>query len=506
MLSAQVEYQIKVLNFQADNGFQHKSKKVGLEMIEHLGEINDWEVITSVDTTDITMKNLNRFDVIVFNNNCGNAGPIFSKAQQEVLQNYINNGGGFVGIHCAGAIWEEGGGFQNWYEKLVGTRLVAHPKVQRAKLIIENKNHIATSHLPNEWVITDEWHTFSSNPRNDVNVLMSLDESSYVGESKMGGDHPFTWCQYYDGGRSFFTSLGHTVEIYSDKNYQKLIEGGIIWASGLSEENLKLPVLEGLIVDLNADYGITLESGDRISSWKNNVENSIIKSFNKQDQGRKELGSGMPRLELNIAALNGHNAVVFHRQELINENEDAFDHLITGSGYTWFSIMSVYEQVSGKPGVNSFFGNLRNTNVDKQGHYEGFWAGLSDDNQVWMGSRNAIEGGLWNDNNPHVLNHQPLETNTYYLVIGRMGDGVNKVQIELFINSITAVAKKMFPINQNANSSKMVIGQERDATNHPGFESFDGEIARFLIYERPLSNNELKKTIEYLMKTYNIKK
>ena len=356
-----------MLNFQADNGFQHESKKVGLKMIEDLGLANNWQVITAIDTAYITPKNLQLFDVVVFNNNCGNKGPIFSKSQHLALQNYIRNGGGFVGIHCAGAIWKEDDEFQGWYEQLIGTRLEKHPKVQKAKLIVENNSHISTSHLPEEWLLTDEWHAFSHNPRNKVNVLLSLDENSYEGTPKMGGDHPFTWYQYFDGGRSFFTSLGHTVDIYADENYRKLVKGGILWASGVVDEKLKLPISKGLMVDLNADEGITLENGSKVSSWKNSVKNNAVTSFDKQDLGRKELDSGMPRLKFNVPELNGHNSMVFHRQELLNEKEDALDHLITGSGYTWFSIMSVYKRVKGKPGVNSFFGNLRNTNVDKQG-------------------------------------------------------------------------------------------------------------------------------------------
>nr|WP_252726819.1 ThuA domain-containing protein [Polaribacter vadi] len=500
------QHKIKVLNFQADNGFQHKSKEVGLQMIEDMGKINHWQVVTSKDTAYITTKNLESFDVIVFNNNCGNKGAIFSKVQYEALQNYIRSGGGFVGIHCAGAIWKEDKEFQDWYENLIGTRLEKHPKVQKAKLFVENQNHVATSHLPKEWLITDEWHTFSYNPREKVNVLLSLDENSYEGTPKMGGDHPFTWYQYYDGGRSFFTSLGHTVEIYRNPNYQKLVEGGIIWASGKREKELVLPVQNGLMVDLNPDEGITLEKGNRVSSWKNSVKNNVVQSFDKQNKGRKIPGSGMPRLKMNVAELNGHNSVVFHRQELINHQEDAFDHLTTGSGYTWFAVISVYEQVLGKPGVNSFFGNLRNTNIDKQGNYEGFWAGLSDTNQIWMGARNALGKGLWNQNSPHVLNPEKLETSRYYLVMGRMEAGTDKSKMELFINSVTPIAEDVFPINTKANPSKMAIGQERNATNHPGHESFDGEIARFLIYKKPLLNDEFKSVKKYLMNTYNIKK
>ncbi len=79
-----------------------------------------------------------------------------------------------------------------------------------------------------------------------------------------------------------------------------------------------------------------------------------------------------------------------------------------------------------------------------------------------------------------------------------------EVQIELFINSPQATASKPFSVNPAANSSKRAIGQERDATNHPGAESFDGELARFLIFERPLTDEELRQTVDSLKKMYSI--
>lgn len=497
--------QLKVLNFSADNGYVHKSKETGVSLIDSLGIAYNWKVVTTDKPAFFTLKNLLSFHVIIFNNTCGNKGRIFSSDQQQVLQQFIRKGGGFVGIHCAGALWHEGGEFQKWYEALIGTRLVDHPKVQQAKLVVENANHESTAHLPLEWVLTDEWHRFSDNPRDRVNVLISLDESSYEGEKKMNGDHPFIWYQYVDGGRSFFTSLGHTEEIFKDENYQKLLYGAITWAAGKSLEAIEVPVQKGLILDLNADEGVQIENGNKVSSWKNKVTGNAVRLFIKQDKGREVEGSGRPRLKLSEPKLNGHNSIVFHRQELINHQEDAFDHLTTGSGYTWFTIMAAYEQVKGKPGVNSFFGNLRNTNVDKQGQYEGFWAGLSDENHVWASARNGLEKGLWNKNSPHVLAPKPMTTSKYYLVMGRMGKGKEDVPIELFVNSATPVVRDMFPVNPEANPSKMAIGQERDATNHPGHESFDGEIARFLIYERPLSDEEMKTVIKHLISNYNIK-
>ena len=267
--------------------------------------------------------------------------------------------------------------------------------------------------------------------------------------------------------------------------------------SSKSHPNVKTEVIqEGLILDLDADRGVKVVDG-RVVSWTNQVD-WRVKAFVATRDANHEKGTGHPTLKENVAAICGHNTVVFRRHELINSDEDAFDHLITGSGYTWFAVMSVYPQISGLKDVNSFFGNLKNG-----GKYEGFWAGLKDNNTLWMGSRNGITFGRWDENNPQVLGPK-LRENRYYIIAGRMGAGTVNVTIELIVNEPKPVASKPFPVNPQANSSKMAIGQERDATNHPGHESFDGEFARFLIWDRPLSSQEFDKTLSWLRETYGI--
>jgi hypothetical protein len=258
-------------------------------------------------------------------------------------------------------------------------------------------------------------------------------------------------------------------------------------------------VTEELILDLDADKGVEVEDGDRVVKWTNQIASFSARDFVKQDDGRKQPGSGRPTLRKSMTAIGGHNTLVFRRQELVNHDEDAFDHLLTGHGYTWIAVMSVYEQMVQLKDVNSFFGNLKNG-----GMYEGIWGNLTDDNRVWIGSRNAVTFGRWDHNNPMVLATKPLKENQYYVVAGRMGAGTGDVQIELFINEPHAAASRRFPVNPAANSSKLAIGQERDATNHPGKESFDGELVRFLVYQRPLSDDELRQTIEFLKRTYAI--
>lgn len=358
---------LKVLDFQADNGFKHPSMPEALHLVERLGEKNHWEVVSTRDASSLTKFDLGSFDVVIFNNNCGNKGPVMNPKEQAAFQKYIQNGGGFLGVHCAGAILREGAPFQSWYEGLLGTRMVDHPKVQQARLVVEDRSHPATSHLPEEWIVIDEFHRYGSNPREKVNVLISVDEDSYQGTQKMGGDHPFVWYHEYDGGRSFFTSLGHTKEVYRNPKFEKLIEGAIFWTAEAEDvktdeassvnHTAKLPISQGLFLDLNANTGVDLEDGKRVKAWHNQVEGNAADVFVKQDKGRKKAGSGRPTLRKNVAEIGGHNTLVFEEQELVNMDENAFDHMVTGKGYTWISVMSVYQQNVGKKDVNSFFGN-----------------------------------------------------------------------------------------------------------------------------------------------------
>jgi hypothetical protein len=255
----------------------------------------------------------------------------------------------------------------------------------------------------------------------------------------------------------------------------------------------------GLILDLDADKDVVVEAGDRVVKWTNQVGSCPARHFVKQDEGRKVPGSGRPTLRRSAAAVGGHNTLVFRRQELVNHDEDAFDHLLTGNGYTWLAVIRVYQQVVQLKDVNSFFGNLRNG-----GMYEGIWGNLTDDNRVWIGSRNGVTFGRWDPNNPMVLAPAPLQEDRFYVVAGRMGAGTGEVPIELFIDEPPAVASQPFPVNPDADSSKLVIGQERDAVNHPGAESFDGELARFLMYEQPLTDTELQQSMRALKRKYSI--
>jgi type 1 glutamine amidotransferase len=60
----------------------------------------------------------------------------------------------------------------------------------------------------------------------NVTVLLTIDESSYKG-GKNGQHHPMAWFHRYDGGKAFYTELGHTNESFAEPLFLKHLLGGI---------------------------------------------------------------------------------------------------------------------------------------------------------------------------------------------------------------------------------------------------------------------------------------
>jgi len=241
----------------------------------------------------------------------------------------------------------------------------------------------------------------------------------------------------------------------------------------------------GLMVNLDAAKGVTLDAQGRATAWANQAGPAETRAFVGQPIGRAEPTSGLP-----TPVAGAVPSLSFRQQELVCHDESAFDGLIRGDGCTWVAVIKVYPQRVGLKDVNSFFGNLRNGQK-----YEGLWGCLDDDNTVWWGARNGLTFGRFDVNNPKLVGPKLAEGRFHFLA-GRLGAGQGELSAELFVNDLKACATARFPVNPKADSSKLAVGQERDAIQHPGKESFDGEIARFLLWNRPLTDAELKAVFE----------
>ncbi|KAF2510125.1 ThuA domain-containing protein [Flavobacterium zhairuonense] len=213
----------KVLIFSKTNGFRHESIPAGIAAIKKLGSENNFLVDATEDSLAINSKNLKKYQAVIF---LSASGHVLGDEQKLALQQYIEKGNGFVGIHSATNCEPD----WDWYTKMIGGIFEGHPEPQNAKLIVVDHKHPSTKHLPEIWERKDEWYNFKYlNP--NVKVLIKIDESSYNG-GKHGNNHPLAWYDDYDGGRAFYTALGHSPESYSDPLFVKHLLGGITYAMG----------------------------------------------------------------------------------------------------------------------------------------------------------------------------------------------------------------------------------------------------------------------------------
>lgn len=214
----------RVLVFSKTTGYRHASIEEGKRAIIQLGQLHHYEVDTTENAALFTEDNLKKYAAVVF---LSTTGDVLNNAQQSAFQRYIQAGGGFVGIHAATDTeynWP-------WYGKLVGAYFISHPEIQEARFIIKDKNHPSTKFLTDSiWMHKDELYNFKDiNP--DLKVLITIDETSYKG-GKNGNFHPFSWYHSFDGGRAFYTAMGHTKECWSDQKFLMHLNGGITYAIG----------------------------------------------------------------------------------------------------------------------------------------------------------------------------------------------------------------------------------------------------------------------------------
>ena len=217
---------IRVLVFTKTSEFRHASIPDAVAALRGLAKPNALVVDATEDAAAFDDATLARHDVVAF---VLTTGDVLDDGEQSALQRFVRRGGGFVGVHSASDTehaWP-------WYRGLVGAWFRAHPAIQAATVRVERRRELSTARLPAAWSRTDEWYAFDANPRAAVEVLATVDESTYAsGDASMGRDHPIAWQHAYDGGRAWYSAMGHTEESYADPQFRSHLLGGILYAAG----------------------------------------------------------------------------------------------------------------------------------------------------------------------------------------------------------------------------------------------------------------------------------
>lgn len=232
MISLNAQGQFRALLFTKTAGWHHESIHEGVSALREIAERHDFRLDWHEDASRFNDDFLSRYDVIIF---LSTTGDILNDDQQAAMEKFVQSGKGFVGIHAASDTEYE----WPWYNKLVGRMFKIHPRNQTAMLEVQDDNFPGMEIFPKRFMWTDEWYQFKPEKYSeDINVLLTIDEDSYETETKWGdnqggdmGYHPISWYQEYDGGRSFYTALGHIPGVYDDVWFRHHIYGAIYWAA-----------------------------------------------------------------------------------------------------------------------------------------------------------------------------------------------------------------------------------------------------------------------------------
>jgi type 1 glutamine amidotransferase len=217
----------RVLLFSRHLGYAHQSIPAAITALQGVGGSHGFAVEATEDAGRFTDEQLQQYRVVVF---LSTTGDVLNDLQQDAFTRYIRAGGGFVGVHSASDTeydWE-------WYHRLLGVYFAAHPPIQRARLQVNDRSHPSSSALPETWVRIDEWYDYRSPPPPGARILVSVDESSYSG-GQMGAAHPVSWAQEFEGGRSWYTAMGHTSSSFAEPAFLEHLAGGVIWAAGAGQ-------------------------------------------------------------------------------------------------------------------------------------------------------------------------------------------------------------------------------------------------------------------------------
>jgi glucose/arabinose dehydrogenase/type 1 glutamine amidotransferase len=220
----------RVLVFSRTLGFRHDSIPAGISMIQALGSANGFAVDTTEDPNAFTDANLAQYGAVIW---LSTTGDVLDPAQQAAFTRFIQGNKGYVGIHSASDTeytWP-------WYGVLVGGYFNGHPMGGQQTFTIQDTAHPSTTGMATTWIRSEaEWYNFNPNPRTNSHILVVLNEppGTTVG---MGADHPMSWCKPYDGGRSWYTGMGHNMEAYSEPQFRQHVLGGIRWALGAVSGN-----------------------------------------------------------------------------------------------------------------------------------------------------------------------------------------------------------------------------------------------------------------------------
>lgn len=216
------------------------SAHVAQNAVVRWGQEHGFEVDWTEDVRQLDAPaKLTPYDAVVF---LSNSRTMLDDASQTALLQYVRSGGGFVAIHnTLGAMYH-----WPWFQGLLGgANFYDHGPHRDGQVVTTNRRDASTRDLPRRWDFRDEWYHLEPFPTGvrflaEVDTATIGDHTGFNGHPGHPGDHPVSWCQYYNGGRAWVTTLGHDPAAWTEdsalagaESFETHVVGGILSAAGV---------------------------------------------------------------------------------------------------------------------------------------------------------------------------------------------------------------------------------------------------------------------------------
>jgi len=226
---------IKVLVL-TERGGQHGGfTDTGLKWLTEEGEKLNFELTEINNTELINDKFLARFNTVV---QLDFPPYTWREEAEKAFIKYIDEGrGGWIGFHHATLLGEfDGYAMWQWFSDFMGGIRFENyiAPLADGTVQVEDKDHPIMNGVNKSFTIPDdEWYTFDKNPRPNVHVLASVDESTYtpVSDIKMG-DHPVVWVNHNKKARNVYFLMGHSSKLYDVSDFTTMFRNAILWTTG----------------------------------------------------------------------------------------------------------------------------------------------------------------------------------------------------------------------------------------------------------------------------------
>jgi hypothetical protein len=235
---------IRVLVFSRAGWYRHPEIPRTNGWLVRLGQENGFVVDVTETPEDLTPERLKVYRVLVLNN-ANELGKVLDEKQQRAIADWFGRGKGIVGLHAA-TVHQLG---WPWLNRLAGADFDSDSDFARARVVVDpaaKDDPAVKGHGPEFWYSAD-WHNHdqSVSGRPGFRVLMRLDESTFEpvrpyfrerGGKPMGKDHPAAWTHEAEGGRFFYTELGHDLRSLDTPFGRQHVTAAIRWAAGVAGE------------------------------------------------------------------------------------------------------------------------------------------------------------------------------------------------------------------------------------------------------------------------------